>query len=137
MRRESREQSLLKSKDKAFRRLLRELGESRAAVIVEGRKDRAALRNIGIANPVFLLNQKPEIVAERVAKNADEAVVLTDFDRKGEELFGRMVSALESCSVKPNTDVRRRLRYLLGVRFFEELDRKAEEFKEKMEEIER
>jgi len=137
MKTESREHSLLKKKDKMFRRLLDELNESRAVVIVEGKKDAAALRCIGVSNQIFTLSKSPDAVAERVSKHADEAVVLTDFDRRGEELFLRVVSALESYGVKPNVDVRRRLRYIFGVRFFEELDRKVNEFKEKLEEIER
>jgi 5S rRNA maturation endonuclease (ribonuclease M5) len=126
---------LLRKKDKMFRRLLDELSESRAVIIVEGKKDAAALHCIGISNPVFILNQSPDVVAERVSKEADEAVVLTDFDRKGEELFLRVLSALESHGVKPNVDVRRRLRYLFGVRFIEELDKKVKEFEERLEKL--
>jgi len=137
MRLRSREGSVLRSKDKAFRRLLSELSEGDAAIVVEGKRDRDALRRMGITNQIFLINQKPDIVAERVAKTAHTAIVLTDFDRKGEELCLRITSALEGCSVKPDLDVRRKLKYLFGVRFFEELDRKVEEFQEKLEEIER
>lgn len=137
MRGKSREGSLLESKAKAFRTLLLELGESRAAVIVEGKRDREALQRIGVVNPIFTMTHSPDEVAARVALEAEEAVVLVDFDRNGEELLERLVPALEAHNVKPNTDVRRKLRYIFGVQFFEEIDSKLEEFRKKLEESER
>jgi 5S rRNA maturation endonuclease (ribonuclease M5) len=93
---------------------------------------------LGIRNKVTLINQSPDRVAARVASHgASEAVVLTDFDRTGEELAQRVREALESHGVKPDLEVRRKLRYLFGVLFIEELDRKVEEFQEKLERFER
>ena len=48
-----------------------------------------------------------------------------------------MAGALEAHCVRPDLDSRRKLRALFGVRFFEELDRKVAELREKMERYER
>jgi 5S rRNA maturation endonuclease (ribonuclease M5) len=123
----------LQRKDKLLKRVLKELEESGKPILVEGKRDREALERIGVGNRIFLINMRPDELCERVAKTADEAVVLTDFDEAGEKLCKRIEEALYSCNVLPNTEVRRKLRYLLGVYNFEEIDRRMEEFKKKIE----
>ncbi len=123
----------LQRKQKLLRRVLRELEESGKPILVEGKRDKAALERIGVRNRIFLINLTPDELCKRVAKIADEAVVLTDFDETGEKLCKRVEEALYSYNVLPDTEVRRKLRYLLGVYNFEEIDRKLEEFKKKIE----
>jgi len=137
MRAEPREEHRLRQKWKKFGNLLMELEESGAEVLVEGKRDRIALQKVGIGNRITLISRRPDDVAADVATRAETAAVMTDFDDAGEELAHRMVEALESHSVKPDLDARRKLRALFGVRFFEELDRKVLELKEKIERYDR
>ncbi len=138
MRPESPEESLLRKKWKMYMALRAFLEEEGLELIVEGKHDRIALQNLGIRNKVTLINQSPEKVAEKVAaRGATDAAVLTDFDRAGQELAGRMTEALESHGVKPNLEVRRKLRYLFGFLFVEELGGKVAEFAKKLERFER
>jgi len=127
----------LRLRSEALRKTLAGLAESGTPLIVEGVRDRASLLRAGVQNKAFTVNQSPQRVAERVAREADEAIVLTDFDATGEELAGRMAEALEAACVKPDLEVRRRLRGILGLRYFEEFDRKAVELEEKLRECER
>jgi len=121
-----------------WKRILQCLEEGEREVIVEGKRDRIALQKLGIRNRITLINQSPDVVAGRVASHgASEAVVLTDFDRTGEELAHRITEALESHGVKPDLDIRRRLRYIFGVLFIEELGTKVAEFQEKLQRFER
>ena len=123
----------LQRKLKLLNRVLKELEESGKPILVEGKRDKAALERIGVKNRIFLINLTPDELCKRVSKVADEAVILTDFDGAGEKLGKRIEEALYSYNVLPNTEVRRKLRYLLGVYNFEEVDRKMEEFKKKIE----
>jgi 5S rRNA maturation endonuclease (ribonuclease M5) len=123
----------LQRKQKLLNRVLKELEESGKPILVEGKRDKAALERIGVKNRIFLINLTPDELCKRVSKVADEAVILTDFDGAGEKLGKRIEEALYSYNVLPNTEVRRKLRYLLGVYNFEEVDRKMEEFKKKIE----
>jgi 5S rRNA maturation endonuclease (ribonuclease M5) len=123
----------IQRKQKLLSRVLKELDESGKPILVEGKKDKAALERIGVRNRIFLINMTPDELCKRVSKVADEAVVLTDFDEAGEKLCKRVEEALYSYNVLPNTEVRRRLRYLLGLYTIEEIDRKLEEFKKKIE----
>jgi 5S rRNA maturation endonuclease (ribonuclease M5) len=123
----------LQRKHKLLKRVLKELEESGKPMLVEGKRDRAALERIGVKNRIFLINLAPDELCERISKVADEAVILTDFDEAGEKLCRRIEEALHSYNVLPNTEVRRKLRYLLGVYNFEEIGRRMEEFKKKLE----
>jgi 5S rRNA maturation endonuclease (ribonuclease M5) len=123
----------IQRKQKLLIRVLRELDESGKPILVEGKRDKAALERIGVKNRIFLINLTPDELCKRVSNVADEAVILTDFDEAGEKLGKRIEEALHSYSVLPNTEVRRKMRYLLGVYNFEEIDRKMEEFKKKIE----
>jgi 5S rRNA maturation endonuclease (ribonuclease M5) len=123
----------LQKKHKSLKRVLKELEDSGAPLLVEGKRDREALERIGVKNRIFLVNMSPDSLCQRVSKVTDEAVVLTDFDEAGQKLCKRVEEALHSYNVLPNTDVRRKLRHLLGVYNFEDIDRRMEEFKKKIE----
>lgn len=66
--------------------------ESEKAIIVEGIKDKKALENIGITNHIILINgPKPGLY--NVVENAaqfKQVIILTDFDKKGRELYGKL-----------------------------------------------
>ena len=132
MRMKSRRDSALIRNEKALNVVLEELREGNPPIIVEGKRDRAALVAAGISNPIFTLTGRPEELAELVSRQADRAVILTDFDAAGEELLARLESALQGCNVTPDTVTRRRLGGLLGVRFFQDFDRRLLAFREKV-----
>src|SRR3989344_1128673 len=58
-------------------------------IVVEGEKDRKSLEFFGVSGIVTLKKPLFEIV-EEVAEKTDEVVILTDFDKKGKELYGRL-----------------------------------------------
>jgi len=72
-----------------LRKWAERLRESGKAIIVEGKKDKASLSDLGIDNVVTL--KKPLFaVVEDVAEKTKEVVILTDFDKKGKELYGKL-----------------------------------------------
>lgn len=75
---------------------------SEAAIVVEGLKDIEALRRLGIDKNVVALGRGRSIVAfcEDLAKEHDEVVILTDWDRKGGHLARTLKEALTTNSVK-------------------------------------
>lgn len=69
-------------------------------IIVEGPKDKRALEAIG-AREVFTLSRKPLFaIAEDIASNFDEVILLTDFDSKGKELYGCLARIFSRLGVK-------------------------------------
>lgn len=79
---------------------IEKLRNSEKAVIVEGKKDKYALESFGIKN-VFMLNKKPiyEMV-EEVSALYERCVILTDLDKEGKKLYGKLSSALQHHGVE-------------------------------------
>ena len=93
------------------------------AVIVEGKRDIISLRKLGIRR-VYHINRYNglEELAERLhAEGVRRVVVLTDFDRKGEELRKKLLAHLHSWGIVSLPGLRRRVRELTGVVKIEEL----------------
>ncbi len=93
--------------------LLRELADS-SAIVVEGKRDAEALKELGIDAEFYFISgglSSVNQLAESLAKRGKEVIVLTDFDKKGRELASRLISELENCGikVKVNTEVRKNL----------------------------
>ncbi|MGQ9588475.1 MAG: toprim domain-containing protein [Thermoplasmata archaeon] len=93
---------------------LEELSE-KLPVIVEGNKDIAALKRLGITKNVVSLSRGDSIFAfcEKLSKKSREVVILTDWDRKGGHLARMLKEALETNGVSVNDRVRTQLVVLL------------------------
>jgi dTMP kinase len=89
---------------------LRDLSQ-RMPVVVEGERDVAALRALGIGGSILPLHSGVSVfrVCERIASDHTEAVILTDWDRRGGQLARLLAEGLEANGVRHNTDVRARL----------------------------
>lgn len=78
---------------------IEKLREAGKLVIVEGEKDIRALNHFGIKS-VMELKKPLYAVVEEIASMAKEVVILTDFDKKGKELYGRLSKDLAKHGVK-------------------------------------
>lgn len=89
---------------------LQELSEN-TPVIVEGLRDIAALRRMGITENVISLAKGSSIFtfSEKLARTADRAVILTDWDRKGGQLARMLREALMANGVTFNDKIRTKL----------------------------
>ncbi|MBU0536373.1 MAG: toprim domain-containing protein [Nanoarchaeota archaeon] len=78
---------------------LSKLKESGKLIIVEGKKDKKALESLGVHDIITLNKPLFEIVEEAASRN-QEVILLTDFDRKGKELYGKLKKDLIKNGVK-------------------------------------
>jgi 5S rRNA maturation endonuclease (ribonuclease M5) len=76
-----------------------DINESGKVILVEGINDIRALRRIGVKNDIVSLSRMAifEVVEEL---SGMEVVILTDFDKKGKELYGKLNSGLQNVGVK-------------------------------------
>jgi len=83
-----------------FSEHINKIRQSGILVIVEGKKDKAALEKFSIKN-IMQLSKKPifEII-EHISNNNKECIILTDLDKKGKELYGKLNSGLQQRGVK-------------------------------------
>ena len=92
---------MVKPNKEVFEAFILKLNESNTLIIVEGFKDKRALQEIGIANHIIVLSRKPLYsIIEDIAKISNEAIILTDFDKKGRELYGKLNRDLQKFGVK-------------------------------------
>ena len=77
-------------------------------ILVEGSKDEASLRNLGIKAPVECIHSSRSI--PEIVKGYEEVVILTDYDRHGGYLARKSEKTARSFGVRPNMEYRRKLR---------------------------
>ncbi len=98
--------------------------ESNKAIIVEGMKDKKALIEVGITNPIIMINgPKPGLY--NVVENGAQfkhVIILTDFDKKGKELYGKLKRELCKNGVEVDNVFREWLRRNTRLSHIEGLD---------------
>lgn len=105
----------------SFRRLLRieeELEELKFCVeegvpiLIEGKRDEEALRELGINGNFIKVSGsglKLYEIAEKAVESSSKVVILTDFDKKGNELAKRLSKDIQSLGSHPNLKIRRKI----------------------------
>ncbi len=112
--------------EEAFNSLLEKLNHKAqdATIIVEGKKDQASLRLLGINARFFLLSKKSIYEsAESVSKLSKRALLLLDSDKKGIQLSKKMKTHLQDLGVKVDDQIGNRLLRLAKVQTVESLKR--------------
>lgn len=71
-------------------------------IIVEGKKDKIALENLGCKNIITLNGSNAGLynIIEKLPENCKEAVILTDLDKKGKQLYHRIKKILTVNKIK-------------------------------------
>jgi len=104
---------------------LRERSVNGAVIIVEGFKDKASLRLLGIEGRIVEASNVPsDVLAEKVCEICRESrdiIVFTDLDRSGRNLQRRVVRAFECRGVIPDVETGKRLLSLCRVSSVETL----------------
>jgi 5S rRNA maturation endonuclease (ribonuclease M5) len=104
-----------------------------AAVIVEGRRDLQALRALGLPGPVIMASRRPALeLAEEAARSYSQIILLTDWDRKGDEMCKTIELHLRSVGSRPDREIRSRLGKLVKkeIKDVESLSRYTEKMRE-------
>ncbi len=96
---------------------LQQMSDKGAVIIVEGKRDRKALRALGITGDIELGTKKSILVfSEDVAREYNNVIVLTDWDEKGDKLASLMEGYLRSTSADVNMDIRKKIKNLVQKR---------------------
>jgi 5S rRNA maturation endonuclease (ribonuclease M5) len=75
-------------------------------IVVEGKKDRKALEKLGFRN-IIELNKKPLFqIIENISMKHKECIILTDLDKKGKQLYGKLNAGLCRLGVKVDNKFR-------------------------------
>jgi len=94
-------------------------------IIVEGKNDKLALEKLNIKN-IITLSKKPLFkIIEETANQDKEVAILTDLDKKGKELYGKLNSGLQRFGVRVDNKFRNFLFKKTKIRQIEGLSEKA------------
>jgi 2,5-diamino-6-(ribosylamino)-4(3H)-pyrimidinone 5'-phosphate reductase len=111
----------LKEKEEKIQRIIAALTEESAKgkpIIVEGKKDAQALRELGVNGKILTAKTGGKSFLEATAEieklGAREVILLLDFDRRGKEGTERLKHNLERAKIKANTKLWRELQALVG-----------------------
>ena len=103
-------------------------------IIVEGRRDKEALRRLKIPGIVICLKSSGNGFYDFTANFADkrEVIVLTDFDKEGTRLAAKLIDELTHMKVKVDVAIWKKLKALCRseIRAIEELDGLVEDLRE-------
>ena len=90
---------------------LNDLSSEGAAVLVEGKRDATAMKELGYTGPLFTVSILTSSAAVRVKlrKNVSKMIILTDLDTEGRRLAARYVKFLSHEGVEASLAQRRRL----------------------------
>jgi 5S rRNA maturation endonuclease (ribonuclease M5) len=98
----------LKEKLEKIQQLLANLIEESTRgipIVVEGRKDIAALENLGVSGQLFAIKTGGKSFTQALIEiedmGAKKLILLLDFDRRGEEGTYRLKEDLERAKIKP------------------------------------
>ncbi|GEM_PF-425380 len=91
---------------------IRKSSASGSAIIVEGEKDEKALRELDVSGPIHQIptEGKTSLNSLEDLKYYSEAIILTDFDRTGEELAEFCNIHLKKIGINVLSDLRNKLR---------------------------
>ncbi len=96
---------------------LQALADTGAIIVVEGRRDVASLRQLGINGEIRLASQQPLLeFTEQLSKSGKEIIVLTDWDKRGGMMARKIIDDLLFYGITPNTDIRSRIGILVRKR---------------------
>ena len=103
------EQERLEELEKVFEKLEDE--SERCPIIVEGLRDVAALKLLGITKNVVPMNRGASIFtfAEQLSRRWERAIILTDWDRRGGQLARTLKEAFQANGVSANAQFRTQL----------------------------
>jgi 5S rRNA maturation endonuclease (ribonuclease M5) len=98
-----------------WNRLRHDSLEAGTVVVVEGERDRRALRRLGLTGPVVLIHRGDSLstTAHRLARRFRRVIVLTDWDNEGGQLARRLKEFLGPEPLDFDLEYRRRLARVL------------------------
>jgi len=111
----------LKEKEEKILKVLEAVVEESAKgkpIMVEGKKDVAALRALGVAGTVLTVKTGGKSFLDAICEiekmGVPEVILFLDFDRRGKEGTKRLKQSLERAKIKNNTKLWRALSALVG-----------------------
>ena len=76
------------------------LKNSKKIVVVEGEKDKIALKKLGVKNVIAIARKPIFEFIEEIAEKNKEVIILTDLDDEGKKLYSKLKNGFQGCGIK-------------------------------------
>ncbi len=91
-----------------------ERSQAGSIIVVEGKRDVIALKKLGIPGRIETATHQSLLVfAENLAQDTTQIIILTDWDRRGDILAGKITTYLQNVGITPDLAIRKRIRSLV------------------------
>jgi len=91
-------------------------------IIVEGKKDKAALEKLGIGSILTISGKDNNKLLDVLKKkNINRVIVLTDFDKEGEKRYKEILKVFEKNGIKTDSSIRGKFKQTFKINKIEEL----------------
>jgi len=119
-------------KETLLKKIIRKMQDS--VLVVEGKNDEKALREIGIESKIVKANGKTEKIIEKIKEGKSAKIsLLFDFDEEGKRKTDFFREALHHEDVNADTELRKNVGMLFRIMTIEDLPRVYEELTEEIE----
>lgn len=90
---------------------LQECAEQGMPILIEGKKDEESLKELGIDGNFIKVSGSPYKLFEiaEIAAQSSKIIILTDFDKKGNQLARKLSEDIQRLGSYPNLQIRRRI----------------------------
>ena len=91
---------------------LQDCAERGMPILIEGKKDEEALKNLGINGDFIKVSGSPYKlfeITEMATKSSSKIIILTDFDKKGNELAKKLSEDIQGFGSHPDLEIRRKI----------------------------
>ena len=103
-------------------KFLSDIRHSEILLVVEGKRDREALRRAGLDNIVEISGRRLERVVDIVKSKQSQVTILTDYDKEGVKQHKRLKKLFLSDDIKVDDSFRREFKRVFLVNRIEELN---------------
>ncbi|MFA5303691.1 MAG: toprim domain-containing protein [Candidatus Nanoarchaeia archaeon] len=83
--------------------LIQDIIQSEKVVIVEGKKDVARLKKLGVSKVISLSRMPLCTFCEEIANNHNEVIILMDNDPEGRKIYSKLKLELSNLGIKINS----------------------------------
>ena len=88
---------------------IKEIIRSEKVVIVEGKRDVARLKKLGVSKVISLSRMPLCAFCEKIAKTHNEVILLLDNDFEGKKIYSKLKDELSNLGIKTNPKYQKKL----------------------------
>jgi 2,5-diamino-6-(ribosylamino)-4(3H)-pyrimidinone 5'-phosphate reductase len=93
------------------------------AIVVEGVRDKAALKGLGVTKEIVTCSSKPDTwFVDYLRSRHKRVTILTDYDKAGKKFNKKLTARLEHAGIKVENQYRSRIGRILGLRGMRDIE---------------